>query len=297
MCMYKDELLALMQKNNLTQTTIAKAIGKSPAVVSQYLKGTYPGNVDVIDELVKNYLDLNQDRLVMPKTHAVFIPTFTAQKGLEVIRMAHTEGEINVIYGDAGLGKTMIMKEYAKQYKNAILIEAAPGCTAHTLLCHLISVLGINRYSVISNMVEYCAEALCNSDRIILIDEAELLPYKSLEVLRRIHDKSGVGIVLAGMPKLLVNLCGKRGEFAQLYSRVGFAFNLGNSLPQDEIREIAEQYLGEIDADICSSLFNKSKGNARRLFKLLRGIRRVSELNKQPISKGMINSYAEMLIS
>ncbi|CRL44634.1 hypothetical protein SGGMMB4_01839 [Sodalis glossinidius str. 'morsitans'] len=59
---------------------------------------------------------------------------------------------------------------------------------------------------------------------LVLVDEAELLPYRALEVLRRIHDSFGVAIVLAGMPRLLLNLKGSRGEYAQLYSIAGWAW-------------------------------------------------------------------------
>ncbi|EOF6267776.1 AAA family ATPase, partial [Salmonella enterica] len=73
---------------------------------------------------------------------------------------------------------------------------------------------------------EECIQALTGTGWVILVDEAELLPYRALEVLRRIHDRSGVALVLAGMPRLLVNLKGSRGEYAQLYSRVGMALDI-----------------------------------------------------------------------
>lgn len=61
---------------------------------------------------------------------------------------------------------------------------------------------------------------LRDSGRLLMVDEAELLLYRALEVLRRLHDKAGIGIVLAGMPRLLINLKGRRGEFAQLLPAV-----------------------------------------------------------------------------
>ncbi len=59
-----------------------------------------------------------------------------------------------------------------------------------------------------------------------MIDEAELLSTRSLEFIRRIHDLASVGVVLAGMPRLLVNLKGKNNELAQLYIASRFACDL-----------------------------------------------------------------------
>jgi DNA transposition AAA+ family ATPase len=44
---------------------------------------------------------------------------------------------------------------------------------------------------------EACIAALRDSGRLLMVDEAENLPYRALETLRRIHDKSGIGMVLA----------------------------------------------------------------------------------------------------
>ncbi|MEV9348723.1 ATPase, partial [Klebsiella pneumoniae] len=82
-----------------------------------------------------------------------------------------------------------------------------------------------------------------------LIDEAENLPYRALEVIRRIHDKAGVGVVLAGMPRLIINLKGKRGEYAQLYSRVGFALDLQEKLPQADLQQILTNMVEEAGSE------------------------------------------------
>jgi DNA transposition AAA+ family ATPase len=71
-------------------------------------------------------------------------------------------------------------------------------------------------------------DKLKSSGRLNIIDEAEPLPYKSLELLRRIYDKAQVGILLVGMPRLIMNLKGEKRQYAQLYSRVGIATRLNS---------------------------------------------------------------------
>ena len=158
-------------------------------------------------------------------------------------------------------------------------------------LCHQ---LGLNEVGANHELFTRITEKL-GEGRLIIVDEAELLSTKSLEYIRRIHDLTGCGVVLAGMPRLLVNLKGKYGELAQLYSRVGLACDLGNQLSEDDIHKLAENGLGTDEFN--QILFKASHGNARRLTKLMRGVIRVAEMHGKQIDEKLINSYAGMLIN
>ncbi|SQC93451.1 Uncharacterised protein [Cedecea neteri] len=164
---------------------------------------------------------------------------------------------------------------------------------------------GAKRTGNIHELSEECIQALTGTGWVILVDEAELLPYRALEVLRRIHDRSGVAIVLAGMPRLLINLRGSRGEFAQLYSRVGMCLNLEthkDKSEQEDFNRILGSLLADGDEDsltqpeLAEAFFRCSKGNYRRMFKLARGVVRASAIGDQGLSVKLVESYAQMLI-
>ena len=291
-------LTELMERKGYNQSHVARAIGKSPATISTYLKGIYAGDVKKLDEDIQNFIERESERDRSVRIDARYIPTLTSRKGLDVIRMAHIDSEINVIYGDAGLGKTMILREYLAQHKDAVLIEADPGYTARVVLEELCSRLGLSKRGNMHELSEACIEALRDSGRLLMVDEAENLPYRALETLRRIHDKAGIGIILAGMPRLIINLKGKRGEYKQLYSRVGLALNLGDALPVEDITAIACSMLPDAEEkDVSDALFRASHGNARRLFKLVRGVSRHSTISGQAVSAGAVRKFAEMLIN
>lgn len=95
----------------------------------------------------------------------------------------------------------------------------------------------------LNDLFESVSDRLRDSGRLIVVDEAENLPLRALEIIRRLHDETGCGLVLSGMPRLVANLRGKHGELVQLYSRVSVALNLGESLPDDELFEIAKAAL------------------------------------------------------
>ena len=292
------ELNDLMTRKGYSQTQVARAIGKSTAVINQYLQGKYAGDVPAIDALARSFINREVEKEKSQKITARFVPTVTSRKGMDVIRYAHLDGDLNVIYGAAGLGKTMILREYAAQHRDALLIEADPGYTARVVLEELSGLLGISKRGNMHELSEACIAALRDSGRLLMVDEAENLPYRALETLRRIHDKSGIGLVLAGMPRLIINLKGKRGEYQQLYSRVGFALCIGDSLPQSDITDIAVSMLpGAGSQEVSEALFKASHGNARRLFKLVRGVSRHSEISGNAVSAGAVRKFAEMLIN
>ncbi|MCX9039354.1 AAA family ATPase [Citrobacter portucalensis] len=293
----KIELVELMKAKGLNQTHIARAIGKSAAVISQYLNDKYQGDTASLEIDIRSFIDRQREKERSARITVKFVDTPTTRKAMDVIKMAHVEGDINVLYGEAGLGKTMICKAYTAKFRDALLIEADPGYTARVVLEELCNLLVLSTRGNMHELSESCINKLRDSGRVLIIDEAENLPLRALESIRRIHDKTGIGIVLVGMPRLLLNLKGKRGELVQLYSRVGFALNLGSSLPGADIDVIANSVLPDgVDDDLSKVLFTASKGNARRLFKLLRGAVRTSAMNDVPVNGHIVNQIAEMLI-
>jgi len=87
------------------------------------------------------------------------------------------------------------------------------------------------------------------------------LDWKS-EIIRRIQDFTGVGILLAGAPELLNRLRGARSELGQIYSRVGISKEI-HLLHMEDIKAIlkinfpeAIESTSEI-ADKCDLTFEK----------------------------------------
>ncbi|EAY4772939.1 ATPase [Salmonella enterica] len=286
-----------MDAHGYSQGQVARAIGRSSATMNQYVQGKYNGDIADMEERIGHFLRRVREKQNALRIDERFVSTPTASKGLEVLSYAHLESEICVLYGAAGLGKTMILKEYARRDSNVIFIEADPGFTARTLLEELCGRLRLSKNGNIHALIEVCVEKLKDSGRLLVIDEAELLPYRALEVIRRLHDKAGIGVVLAGMPRLIVNLKGKRGEYAQLYSRVALALDLGNALARQDFDQIAVDLMPEAeDRKISDALYEQSKGNARRLFKMARGVYRMCDISKKDVTVTAIEKFSEMLI-
>ena len=209
----------MLELKQCTISGVARSLDLSPTTLHLWLNDKYKGNVGKINKAVEQYMErelLREENVNIP-----FVETSVAQDIFEIANTCHVESEIGVCCGCAGVGKTYAVKMYALEHSDVILIETDFGYTPKVLFSEIHKTLGFEGTGALHNMVIDIVDKLKNSGRLIIVDEAENLPYRALELLRRIYDKARVGILLVGMPKLLKNLQGDKGQYTQLYSRVG----------------------------------------------------------------------------
>lgn len=288
------QLRAFMEKESLSLRRCARAIGISTGALSEWMNDRYKCNTDSLDSHIRSFLERQRDLVQDRKENPLFVITSVTRKVFEVGRICHLDREIGVCYGSAGLGKTEAVREYARQNHDVIFIEVDLGHTAKALFSELHKRLGFDGFGTVHAMFTDVVGKLKDSEGMIIVDEAEHLPYKALELIRRVHDKAGIGIMLVGLPRLISNLRGKRGEYAQLYSRVGIAARLDGLRPSDT-QMIVESTLPS--ANGLGKIFHAaSNGNTRILSKLLARSTRVAELNGITLSATVIKETARMLI-
>ena len=294
----QQKLAEFKAKSGMNQTQLARGIGTSPASISMYLNGTYAdkgGNYETIEPKIEAFLEVQESKAQREELVLGFVETKTTRRIAEVMRDAHEAGEIAVIYGQAGLGKTQAVKNYCEKH-GAILIEANPSFTALVLMKKLAASVKLPTSGTLNDLFEETAYRLGGSERLIVVDEAENLPLRALEIIRRLHDDTGCGLVLSGMPRLVANLRGKHGELVQLHSRVAGALNLGDSLPDAELEQIARATLPEADDETIAELVKHSNGNTRRMSKLMRGSVRVANKNGIRMQAGIVKKYSTLII-
>ena len=291
-----NELQKLVKSRGWTNTALATKLGVSTAAVSTYLHGKYAGNLKQFEAKVSALLDLERSRAKDKKLAIPFVETKGASRIFQLIAMAHSDEEVAILYGDAGLGKTKAVKEYTENHKGTILIETDPSYSPRVLLTAIARELGLTPRRAINDLMEALVSGLKDSGRLLIIDEAELLSYRSLELIRRLHDKAGIPVVLCGMPRLLQNLRGTKGEYRQLYSRIAYQLSLGEKAHEEDIHTLAKGALGELGESELSAILKASQRNIRHAIKLFRAVERVARLNNAPISEKLIKRAAEFLV-
>jgi len=287
-----EELKKLIKEKDYTLSYVSRAINLSNATLHLWLNGTYTGNVKKIDEAVKNFLEI--EKLREKKISIEFVNTSIVEDVYDVARICHVDGEIGVCCGDPGVGKTYAVKKYAIENTDVILIEADLGYTTKVLFSEIHKKIGFDGLGTIHNMLQDIITKLKSSGRLIIVDEAEHLPYKALDLLRRIYDKANIGILLVGMPRLIMNLRGEKRQYAQLFSRVGISTKLTGLTPADT-KEIIRSVLPE-NKEVYKLLYENCAGNTRVLVKLLVRAIKLTQINNTKIDKEIIHASINQII-
>jgi len=288
------ELLQAMQDKGHTQASVARAIGYSGSALNQWMAGKYKGDVKGIEHAVKGFLEREVEKGISRKIQLRFVMTTTAAKVFEAARMCHLDGEIGVAIGPVGVGKTTDVKEYASRNSDVILVEADLGYTARDLFRELHKKCGFDGTGNINKMKDDIIDRLKDSGRLIIIDEAEHLPVKALDLMRRINDKAGVGILFCGLERFMENLRLRQADFAYLYTRIGFKVAL-DSLQKSDIESIVLDAIPE-SGNLWKTFDVESHGNGRILSKLIARSLRLAELNGVPVTTEIVHEAAKMLV-
>lgn len=288
----RAELKNLMEAKNYTTAFVAQATGISKSTISLWINDNYNGANTKIADKINNFVQREKERT--GNNDLPFVDISTVKYISEIGRLCHTQGKIGVCVGRAGLGKTVAVKRYAKEFMDSILIESDSGYTAKSLLKEIHRRLGLSGKGSVYDLMDEVIRKLNQSGRLLIIDEAENLPYRALEIARRIHDKTGVGVLLVGRGVLLENLKGYNNQYDQLYSRVKYTKIIDGILIQDVIKILEAS--GQ-DSELASTYLKYSEGNTRLLEHLISHSINIAKINgKDKVDIAVIRETSKMLM-
>lgn len=264
----------------LPDSRLANMAGYSASALSAYQKGTYRGDVAKLERALVNMMEREYEKM-NANIKTFFIPfrnTSIAKTIWQTIRTAHLNGVMAMIYGDSGLGKSTAAKEYAKEFEDAIYIEANKSYTAKILFKKLHKMIGYSGEGSLNTLVDDVIEKLKNSKRALIIDQAEDLNNTALQLIRTVFDHAGIGIILLGLQDLFNNVRGQRHEFEQFYTRITVTVKL-KKLKSDDIHKLVTAVLGENEHE--KTFEHYAGGNAMILRNLLFNSLQFAEKNEQ----------------
>lgn len=219
---------AEMEEAGLSQAKAANEIGISDSAYSQWLAGKYKGDVTAVEAKVARWLESRAERAKLAASlpaAPAWVETHTAKRVLAGLSYAQMAGDISVIYGGAGLGKTSAAKYYAQNHPNVWLATMTSSTnTLGSALERVAIACGIRPTSTRASRIEAdLVERLEETGGLLIVDEAQHLNTRALEALRGLHDATGVGLAIMGNEMVYARITGGRraAEFAQLFSRVG----------------------------------------------------------------------------
>lgn len=261
----------------------------------------------------------------------VFLTTKEYKRFTEFCDACRRFQYIGLCYGLPGVGKTASARRYAnwhwfddpktnwkKKTERKTLPEEALNCSTVVYTAEVagnakrLSDQLRSAMDSFDDAIEDALDARSTEDRtladfrehteLIIVDEADRLKLQSLEQLRDTFDRSGIGLVLLGMPGLEKRL----SRYPQLYSRVGFVHEF-KPLSQEEMIFILEHKWSELglnlkaddfmDVEAMSAVARITQGNFRLLQRLLAQIERLLAINGfKLVSKELVEVARESLV-
>ncbi|WP_234334642.1 AAA family ATPase [Streptomyces sp. NRRL B-1347] len=136
---------------------------------------------------------------------------------------------------------------------------------------------------------------------LLIVDEADRLKTAALEQLRDHHDRTGIGLILIGMPGIEKRLA----RYPQLYSRVGFVHHYKPLSVDEQAFVLARHWphlrLGATDdfatTEAIAAITRATNGNFRLTTRLVDQIERVLEINQMTtVTKEVVEAARENLV-
>ncbi len=215
----REAVIQYRDTSGKSQSEIAKELGVSSGQLSAFIGGTYKAPHTVIPK-IEALIKRQESQRMAPK-EPPFTETTVSRQVMDAIEYCHLQGKMGVIYGDAGIGKTMGIRQYCEKNPMAISITVSPAFATMSGMNDLLSEqVGIREKNARRIYLEL-VNRLKGSGRVIIIDEAQHLTKKTLEHLRSISDETGVGICFVGNEEVYSRLKGSgKADFAQIFSRI-----------------------------------------------------------------------------
>lgn len=127
-----------------------------------------------------------------------------------------------IVTGPAGRGKSEASQHYAV-HNGAVYIPPMNIRTPATVLREITFELQNIRPQRFESCVLAIGESMAKERKLIIIDEADLLPIAILEMLRNLNERCGCPIVLIGEEQLKVKIGTRRRLYSRIRRRLDFS--------------------------------------------------------------------------
>lgn len=260
----------------------------------------------------------------------VFISTKEHRRFIEFADSVRKHRYIGLCHGPAGVGKTLSARRYARWDKAEALITGwgprhPSDHVIYAALARSRSVFYTPTVKITLQEIRKTLPQLIsrtdssihehvgpdtviqdphreNHVQLVIIDEAERLNDTVLEYLRDLYDRSGIGLILIGMPGIDKRLA----RYPQLYSRIGFA-HAYQPLKADELTFVLNRRWKQLgleldeadftDTTAMAAIIRITGGNFRLLQRIFVQIDRILRINElSAVSEEVVEAAHSVLV-
>lgn len=299
-----------IKDNNSSIAAVSKGVGYSRPAISRYLAGKYDSDPKELEQRLAAFLEQATGKAVEleggaePVVRTGTTPTFFESKDaravLGVCQSCQEFIGLGIVVARSGYGKTYSLRQYAKLPRVAY-IECDDTMSSRDLVEAIERSLGLpTGYGTIWKRVNGIRDFFnTNKGYLLVVDEADKLvsrnTQKKMEILRAIYDQSDVGLVIAGEPKLEMQIKTYLGRMA---NRVDFYASLRGLTPGEVEGYLADfQMNGDALAELQHRACNMQTGCFRLLSRTLANVKRIlAERGETVVTVKIIEQASAMMM-
>ena len=236
---------AELQARGLSRGRAAREIDISAPRLSRWLAGTYPAaGVPGTTARVEAWLA----RIAEGDALSIAGAGLDRHARLEATRDVHAAlaqaqatGDVALVTGPSGAGKTWAAQRYCARRASAIYLEVCGATVSHAGLLGLVAEAvgaGPRHASALAARIAAVA-ALRDRGALLVVDEAHHLSAALVDDLRRVRDMSGAGLALIGGAGLAMTVASR----AEIAGRIGARLTL-KAAAETDVRALAQNVLG-----------------------------------------------------
>ena len=312
-----DNVAAYLRRQTLTPVDVAKQIGKPRATtIGELIKHKWREGSDGHVRRLNMFIEQHARAKAASLADRFVTTTKVARDMLTVARLVRENKTMGLVLGPSGIGKSRCALAISEKYVGAIYISVIAGPGGSHAPSGLLRALAVNlgvqgqqinsRPRPKSTQLERVLDALRDSNRLLILDEASKLSDDSVSLLRDIHDHTGIPILLIATRDLHDRIVKDTDpDHGQLYSRFdvihhlteGYDVSSGGKVlhTTEQIRELytdppirlstdATRYLQGVANDLGRGSLRRCKMLVRNAARRARKRQALSEGNKVTIT-------------
>ncbi|HHE3594971.1 AAA family ATPase [Pasteurella multocida] len=297
-----DKIKTYLSETGVSQRQLAKETGVNAGALSAYINGKYAGSNDELESKLVAFFERKEVQAREFVEAPSFIETATAKQIFKTLEFAQIANCLATVYGASGVGKTKAIQHFSNQRANCWLVTASPArSTLSEILYEIALATGIGdaprRKGKLSRAILH---KIKGTEGLLIVDEADHLPYEALEELRILQEEANIGLVLVGNDKVYTRMKGgisPSHEYARLWSRVAKNTSIQKAKKADTLA-VAKAWGLESDDEALNVMasITETGGGLRILTQTLRLAGMVAKGSNKLITADLIaQARAELL--
>lgn len=257
----REAVAAYVKRRGYPLGLVAQKVGSNATYISNFLSGKFDAipaaTLTKLARELNEWTEQDHRRATRSTGQPAFVHTRVAKRLLNVAMRVAETGDIGIAHGPAGVGKSATCAELRRTIVGSLYCYVTPDAARKTgFLRMLYEAVWEHRGPARPTLADLI-ERLKHSDRLLIIDNADLLEASTYPVLMSLHDVAQVPILLVGTHALVAKLAYDADPLrGQMASRIGLRAELLSEQTAPRSRGRAAEWIG---ADELRAMFESPR--------------------------------------